>query len=112
MAKRDLALPSQTNRWGTAQNRRGRGADCGATVAHPAVSYVGRDDARAELYAERMPSPLRLTGTVYSSLEDFRNRVGGHEESWPVTEGEAHELLLSVEPVPDCPPEDEPPEAA
>ena len=55
-----------------------------------------------------MAEPKRLTGTVYTSLEDFRNREGGKVDGWPVTEDEAAELLLASEPVPDCPPEDEP----
>jgi hypothetical protein len=59
-----------------------------------------------------MAEPKRLTGTVYTLLEDFRNREGGHEETWDVSLDEAHELLLAGEPVPDCPPDDEPPEAA
>ena len=40
----------------------------------------------------------------------FRNRGDPHEESFEVTDEEAAELLLGIEPVPDAPP-DEPPEA-
>ncbi len=60
-----------------------------------------------------VPVPKRLTGVVYGegSIEVFRNREDPHEESFEVTDEEAAELLLSIEPVPDAPP-DEPPEAA
>ncbi|MET0762896.1 MAG: hypothetical protein ABWZ63_11275 [Thermoleophilaceae bacterium] len=60
-----------------------------------------------------MTVPKRLTAIVYGdgSIEAFRNREDPHEESFEVTDEGAAELLLSIEPVPDAPP-DEPPEAA
>ena len=56
--------------------------------------------------------PKRLTGTVYGdgSLDAYRRREDPHEESFEVTDDEAADLLLSIEPVAGAPPE--PPEAA
>ena len=58
-----------------------------------------------------MTEPKRLTATVYGdgSIEAYLRREDPHEESFEVTDDEAADLLLSIEPVPDCPPE---PEAA
>jgi hypothetical protein len=52
-----------------------------------------------------MPEPKRLTGTVYTSLEDWRKRENGVEETWEITDDEAADLILASEPVPDEPPE-------
>ena len=52
-----------------------------------------------------MSESKRLTGTVYTSLDNFRAREGGHEQTFQVTDDEAADLLLSIEPVPDAPPD-------
>ena len=52
-----------------------------------------------------MTEPKKLTGVAYTSLEDFRNRENGVEETWEINDDEAADLILASEPVPDEPPE-------
>ena len=54
-----------------------------------------------------MTERKRLIGTVYGdgSIEAYRRREDPHEKTFPVTEAEAGDLLLSIEQVPDAPPD-------
>jgi hypothetical protein len=70
--------------------------------------------AVAALCADVMTEPKRLRGIVYGdgSFEAYRRCEDPHEEFVEVTDDEAFELIKSIEPVPDFPLDDQPPEAA
>jgi hypothetical protein len=76
MVERDLA-PEPNHRWGTAQNRRGRGVDCSATAAHPGPRECGLSDRAAGHWRGYIPPDRRV---------DMRNAepiLRVHEEPQP-----------------------------